>query len=153
MIVPSWHDLFKFAKLHFFVRDLPSRRTQFCRQSYPRTTSFLNLFGQKIRGLSGRANFISRSVRRECIMRNHWEGNNYCSRYTSDTRFFLPFPLFSRPHGVPLLPRHSWFSYAPTTRHFIPIQMAWARNTRIGCGSSECPELGGRFMVCNYLPG
>ncbi|XP_077539044.1 GLIPR1-like protein 1 [Haemaphysalis longicornis] len=45
----------------------------------------------------------------------------------------------------------SSYNFSRSTGHFT--QMVWARNARVGCGASECPELGGRFMVCNYQPG
>ncbi|KAL3205738.1 hypothetical protein MRX96_052948 [Rhipicephalus microplus] len=31
--------------------------------------------------------------------------------------------------------------------------MAWSRTAKVGCGATDCPQLNGRYMVCNYEPG
>ncbi|XP_077541107.1 scoloptoxin SSD976-like [Haemaphysalis longicornis] len=43
------------------------------------------------------------------------------------------------------------YNFSPDNGHFT--QMVWSRNAKIGCGVTECPNLGGRYMVCNYAPG
>ncbi|XP_077541109.1 scoloptoxin SSD976-like [Haemaphysalis longicornis] len=49
----------------------------------------------------------------------------------------------------PSIVRH--YNFSPNNGHFT--QMAWARNAKVGCGATDCPQLGGRYMVCNYEPG
>ncbi|XP_077541105.1 GLIPR1-like protein 1 [Haemaphysalis longicornis] len=43
------------------------------------------------------------------------------------------------------------YTFSPSNGHFT--QIVWSRNAKIGCGVTECPNLGGRYMVCNYGPG
>ncbi|XP_064470117.1 scoloptoxin SSD976-like [Ornithodoros turicata] len=43
------------------------------------------------------------------------------------------------------------YVFSASNGHFT--QMAWARTTKVGCGATDCPRLGGRYMVCNYSPG
>ena len=34
---------------------------------------------------------------------------------------------------------------------YTPVQLIWHRTNRIGCAHHFCPNLGGDYMVCNYL--
>ncbi|CAN8017334.1 unnamed protein product [Ixodes persulcatus] len=44
------------------------------------------------------------------------------------------------------------YQFSPLNGHFT--QMAWAKNIKIGCGATDCHQLGGaRYMVCHYIPG
>ncbi|XP_075750485.1 scoloptoxin SSD976-like [Rhipicephalus microplus] len=43
------------------------------------------------------------------------------------------------------------FNFSPRNGHFT--QMAWSRTAKVGCGATDCPQLNGRYMVCNYEPG
>ncbi|KAL3220380.1 hypothetical protein MRX96_050409 [Rhipicephalus microplus] len=43
------------------------------------------------------------------------------------------------------------FNFSPRNGHFT--QMAWSRSAKVGCGATDCPQLNGRYMVCNYEPG
>ncbi|KAL1413966.1 hypothetical protein MTO96_007900 [Rhipicephalus appendiculatus] len=45
----------------------------------------------------------------------------------------------------------SRFNFSPQNGHFT--QIAWSRTAKVGCGATDCPQLGGRYMVCNYEPG
>ncbi|KAH7937175.1 hypothetical protein HPB49_008429 [Dermacentor silvarum] len=45
----------------------------------------------------------------------------------------------------------SRYNFSPRNGHFT--QIAWSRTGKVGCGATDCPQLGGRYMVCNYEPG
>ncbi|XP_077539403.1 scoloptoxin SSD976-like [Haemaphysalis longicornis] len=78
---------------------------------------------------------------------------------------FMGQNLFLAPEGSWAVALMTWFNefqqagpdiirnyyFSPSNAHFT--QMLWSRNTKVGCGATECPELGGRYLVCNYEPG